>query len=188
VNQELGVSRPMQFTSIASTFDRITASFIDSLVFLPIIFLDYSIEDLTQSQLLIFLYFVVSWQLGWLYTTLLHGYRGQTLGKIRRHIQVVQFADGSHISYRRAALRDLPYIVLILVSTSVWIYANIAWFGGWYSEEHNAIASKVYWAVLYSSLGWILVECVSMFFHPQRRAIHDLIAGTIVIRQLQKAY
>ena len=163
------------------------ASFIDGLVFLPLYFLDRSIGEFTQSQLVIFLYFFVSWQLGWLYSTLLHGYRGQTLGKIRGHIQVVRSPDGGPISYRRAALRDLPYIVLILVSTGVWIYTHAAWWGGWYSEEHDAIASKVYSAVFYFSLGWLLLECVSMLFHPQRRAIHDLIAGTIVIRKPRNA-
>ena len=158
------------------------ASLIDGLIFLPIVFLDRSMGEVTQSQVVIFLYFLVSWQLGWLYSTVLHGYRGQTLGKMHKKIQVVRATDGSVISYGRAALRDLPVIVLILVSTSIWIYAHIAWWGGWYSEEHEAIMQKVYVAILYCNVGWVLLECVTMIFHPRRRAIHDLIAGTIVVR------
>ena len=159
------------------------ASFIDWLVFLPLYFLDRDMDGLTQSQLVVFLYFAVTWQLGWLYSILMHGYRGQTLGKLLLHIQVVRFADESKISYQRAALRDLPYIVLILITTGVWIWANVAWFGGWYSDEHDATAEMVYSSANYLSLGWLLLECASMLFHPQRRAIHDLIAGTIVIRK-----
>ena len=172
----------MQHTSIASSGERIIASLWDSLVFLPFITLDRYVDH-TESQLLIFLYFGVTWQLGWLYSTLLHGYRGQTLGKIRVRIQVVRSSDGSPISYRRAALRDLPYIILVLVATGFWIHSYIAWFGGWFSEDDAAVAEQVFSVVLELNIGWVLLECVSMLFHPQRRAIHDLIAGTIVIRK-----
>jgi uncharacterized RDD family membrane protein YckC len=159
------------------------ASLIDGLIFLPVVFLDQTIGQVTQSQVVIFLYFVVSWQLGWLYSTLLHGYRGQTLGKTHKKIQVVRATDGSAISYGRAALRDVPMIVLVIVGTGFWIYANVAWFGGWYSEQHDAMVQKVYSVIIFCNAGWVLLECISMLFHPQRRAIHDLIAGTIVVRR-----
>jgi uncharacterized RDD family membrane protein YckC len=169
--------------TIATKSERIMASLIDGLIFLPILFLDRSIGQMTQSQVVIFLYFLVSWQLGWPYSTLLHGYRGQTLGKMHKKIQVVRVTNGSGISYGRAALRDLPIIALMIAGTLIWVYANIAWFGGWYSEQHDAIVQKVYWLIACCNVGWVLLECVSMLVHPQRRAIHDLIAGTIVVQK-----
>jgi uncharacterized RDD family membrane protein YckC len=169
--------------TIASRYERIMASLIDGCVFLPLFFLDRAMDGFALPQWTIFLYFLVSWQLGWLYNALLHGYRGQTLGKMHKKIRVVRASDGGAINYARAALRESPYIVLVLIGTVIWIFVHVAWYGGWYSEEHDRLVSKAYLIISVSSIVWLLVEWLTMSLHPQRRAVHDLIAGTMVVRK-----
>ena len=168
---------------IASRYERIMASLIDGCVFLPVWFLDRAMDGFGLPQWIVFFYFLVSWQLGWLYNALLHGYRGQTLGKMHKKIQVVRASDGGAINFGRAVLREAPYLFLILVSTAIWMVAHVAWYGGWYSEEHDKLVTKAFVIITSSSSLWVLVEWLTMSLHPQRRAIHDLIAGTMVVRK-----
>jgi uncharacterized RDD family membrane protein YckC len=168
---------------VASRYERIMASLIDVCVFLPLFLLDQTIRAIIEKQWMLFFYFLVSWQLGWLYNALLHGYRGQTLGKMHKKIQVVRASDGGTINYRRALVRESPYIVLVLINTGICIMAQVAWYGGWYTEEHFSLASKAYLIIACASFLWVVVEWVTMSLHPQRRAIHDLIAGTMVVRK-----
>ena len=160
---------------------------VDGLVLLPLYLLDKAIHEITQVQWVVFIYFLMSLQIGWLYTTLLHGWRGQTVGKSSAGIIVVRHKSGESIGFRRAALRDAPYIVLIAICSGVWVYANVAWFRGWYSDHHDRLVDRAFMSVLYINVGWCLLELLSMLLHPQRRAIHDLIAGTVVIEKLKAA-
>ena len=166
----------------ASSLQRIAASMVDGVLFLPLLFIDRHMEQ-QNSLWLVFLYFLVTWQFGWLYTTLLHGWRGQTLGKLRQRIQLVRFSDGGPVSFKRAAVRELPYIALILASSGAWIYIHIAWWGGWFTEQHQGIMDKISSVTLQLSVCWTLLEFITMLFHPKGRALHDLVAGTMVIRK-----
>lgn len=167
----------------ATASDRIRASISDGFLFLPIILLDRSIGSLTESQALVFAYFLVSQHLGWIYNVLFHGYRGQTLGKSLRNIEVVQASDGAPLGYRRAFLRDSPYVVMCLICSVAWTYSNVAWWGGWQTDTGDEVVNKIYSAASWFSIGWCLLEVASFSLHPQRRAIHDLIAGSIVVNK-----
>ena len=129
--------------------------------------------------------------LGLLYTILLHGARGQTLGKMLTGIKIVTL-DGNDIGYYRAVLRDSVNICLIAINIVAVVIMLSSWGGvDWHSlgirEQMRILAERrpLYgpWTAAYTV--WMWSEIIVMLFNEKRRALHDFIAGTVVVR-LQK--
>ena len=165
----------------AARIRRIAAAFIDCIPFLPLYFADRWMETQTNQHLL-FAYFTISWQLGWLYFAYLHYRFGQTLGKWRHRIRLVSFSDGQKVTWRQALIRESPYILMIAICTVVWIASNIAWYLDVFTERWDQWSQLVFSWSGYAGIIWGLIELLSMAFHPLRRSLPDLMAGTIVIR------
>ena len=96
--------------------------------------------------------------------------QGQSLGKRLLKIQVLR-TTGEFLSLPLSFLR---YSVLALIFYNSWIYTALPFLNGYPT-----------FLILYS--GFILalmVGCVFLVaFHPAKRGIHDLIAGTVVVRK-----
>jgi uncharacterized RDD family membrane protein YckC len=167
--------------TIASSGARVRAGIVDGLLFLPVFFLDRYVDSLSLPQSLVFAYFLLTWQFGWLYTTALHGWRGQTVGKALVGIRVVRHADRGPLGWWRAVVRDSPYIILVLASSAVWTVWNLAYVAGQMTPGLDAWADTVFEALSYINLGWIMLEFMTMILHPERRSIHDLLAGSVVV-------
>ena len=105
-----------------------------------------------------------------IYFVVLHGLYGQTVGKYLMKVKVVDL-NGSSIGFKRAALRDLPQI--ILVGASLIPIMNVT-FGGTPEEPVTPVL------ILMSV--WGLADVLVFLLNPAGRALHDLIAGTIVVR------
>jgi RDD family len=87
---------------IASRRERVLAGFIDGLLFLPLVVLDWQVAAADWAAGAELAYFLISWRLGWAYTVALHGWRGQTIGKAAVGIRVVRRADRGRLSGRRS--------------------------------------------------------------------------------------
>ena len=79
---------------------------------------------------------------------------------------------------RQALIRDIGYIVLNMLSLSYLIYLV---FAGHYSRG-TAVTTLPGQILVWASFGWFLLEIISMGTNDKRRAFHDLIAGTVVVR------
>jgi len=116
-----------------------------------------------------------------LYNVVLHGMYGQTLGK--RFMKVIVLdVNENKISFRHAILRDIVSIVIILLAfipelplivkgidpIQQYLEGSLPWY---------------YWAMTFSMFGWFMIELITMLSNKKRRALHDFIAGTIVIRK-----
>lgn len=112
-----------------------------------------------------------------LYSVLLHTLYGQTFGKMIFDIKVVDYKTEGSISLNQALLRDsVPIIMLIL----------LVFFSVFFPLETTEDLSS--WK-LYTIIGlsisfliWHLLEIITMLFNEKNRAIHDYLAGTVVIR------
>ena len=62
------------------------------------------------------------------------------------------------------------------------VYWNAAYFAGRGTEELDASADHLFDLIFYMNLGWVLLELLSMMVHPERRALHDLLAGSVVVK------
>jgi uncharacterized RDD family membrane protein YckC len=157
---------------------RFWAGFIDGLVFLPITFLDGVLSAPTLGPYILVTWGVISYSVYWLYSVLLHARYGQTLGKTATKVRVLDLSEGRIPSLKQAFIRDIGYIVLNSLSLFWFLYLIVA---GRYTNQGDVVSGPG--ALLgFASLGWFLLEIVTMLTNPKRRAFHDFIAGTVVVR------
>ena len=155
---------------------RFLALFIDSLVFLPLTILSYAVGD-SNLPLVIFYLWVLVVNLAYpFYTILMHARYGQTLGKMVAKVKVVDLNDNP-ITIQHAVMRELPQIIfnssLIFVSLPNTVQAQDA---SYFSI--SSVTSIIGFSVIFWSISDILV----FLFNDKRRALHDFIAKTVVIR------
>lgn len=161
---------------------RFWAGCIDTLVIYPFIsFIHNWLITLSLPIPLFILWSVFSNCSYVLYNVFLHGMYGQTLGKRLMKVIVLDVNENK-ISFRHAILRDIVSIVIIILAfipevplilkgvdpIQQYSKGNLPWY---------------YWAMTLSMFGWFMVELITMLSNNKRRALHDFIAGTIVIRK-----
>ncbi len=111
------------------------------------------------------------------YSVALHTLYGQTFGKMALDVKVVDHLSEKGISFKQAFLRDcVPVVMLILLLiASIFVPVDQA------AEAPNwLIYAMMAFGVSYFL--WHLLEIITMLFNDKNRAMHDFIAGTVVIR------
>ena len=82
-------------------------------------------------------------------------------------------------SWRQALLREIGTVVPSTCGLVYFIYLVLA-------KKYTMAASlENYWplaALGFLNVGWFVLEITTMLANQKRRALHDLIAGTVVIR------
>ncbi len=157
-------------------WQRFFAAIIDGLVMWPI---GFGLKYLLGSDIG---YVVIIGQLlnsfsPYLYSVLFHGFKGQTLGKMAMGVIVVDFETEGEIDLKQAFLRDSVPIVLMV---GVYIYSLIMFVGNLENAGFVAFAPLFFIAIL--NFIWVSLEIFSMLFNDKSRAVHDLIAKTVVVR------
>lgn len=106
------------------------------------------------------------------YTIYFNANFGGTVGKSKCHIRVVDAKTEEEIGYKQALLRDSIPLVLSII-----LYSNAL------SQEGERIANSEAFLIVPAIMGiWFIAEILTMLTNEKRRALHDLIAGTVVIR------
>jgi uncharacterized RDD family membrane protein YckC len=106
----------------------------------------------------------------------MHGKYGQTLGKMACKIVVLDVSEQS-LTMRQAVLRDILGLILLCVGLTHNIPRIV---------QGIDISAPPNLLIVFSGLGLFLVEIVTMFTNDKRRALHDFIAGSVVIRKPSK--
>jgi uncharacterized RDD family membrane protein YckC len=156
---------------------RFGAGWIDSLLWIPPIFLDYWFGENVHSPMLL-----ASWLIAYtfsynIYSVAMHTRFGQTLGKMVTGVKVLDISENK-LSLRQALLRDCVPIGLSFLIIFKQLPGVIA--GG----VSSANVELGYWDNLemYGTMLWFAAELVTMLANSKRRALHDLIAGSVVVR------
>ncbi|MFC1794158.1 RDD family protein [Planctomycetota bacterium] len=161
---------------------RVAASIIDRIIFLPFAIIT-SFVIRSDSVLLIGLWDQFLYWAWILYSVLLHGYRGQTIGKMACNVKVKDLSL-KPLSMKQAVLRDIVPILSMLVFTC---YA-ISHFDVYYSSAMTAgLVPKWIIVVQFMSVIWAVAEIITMLTNNKRRAIHDFVAGSVVCREVPLA-
>jgi len=161
---------------------RVAASIIDRIIFLPFAIIT-SFVILSDSVLLIGLWDQFRYWAWILYSVLLHGYRGQTIGKMACNVKVKDFSH-KPLSMKQAVLRDIVPILSTLVFTC---YA-ISHFDVYYSSARtDGLVPKWIIVAQFMSVIWAAAEIITMLTNNKRRAIHDFVAGSVVCREVPLA-
>ncbi len=112
------------------------------------------------------------------YAIAMHAAYGQTLGKMVTGVKVLDVAEGRKLSLRQAIVRDIVPLLVTAAST-VYLLA----FGAMLEDARlSGMAAVVQYAIGAAVLVWGVAEIVTMLFNRKRRAVHDFIAGTVVVR------
>ena len=158
---------------------RIIAAIVDSFVLLPLVAVYWATEIPGVPMPVLILCYVLLAAASHIYNIYLHGRYGQTLGKMFAKVKVVTRDDGP-ISFYQAYLRDIPYLILGVVSLIADI-TRMTTAGG-----HVAVPEFGTDVLMDSITVLMLIVVGADIFvtvaHPQRRSLHDLIAGTVAVR------
>ncbi|MEZ0254741.1 MAG: RDD family protein [Chthoniobacter sp.] len=157
---------------------RFCAGFVDGLVFIPLDLVDGYLSAPARGPFVLIVWAVLSYSAYWLYSVLLHARYGQTLGKMATRIRVLDLSEERIPSLRQAFIRDVGYILLNTFSLAWFVYLVIA---GRYSGVADVPTGPGMF-LSFASLGWFLLEVITMLTNNKRRAFHDFIAGTVVVR------
>ena len=190
MNEDLSAAKGESQSQIiyAGFWRRFLAVFIDILVLLPFIQLFIWLDSI--SRIVALSLAVPSAGLLWAYDFYLHGKYGQTLGKWAARIQVRRL-NGMPIGWRESFLRSSVYLVFTMIFTaggmygllqiSSYEYINVPWRE---LGSHLSVFRPVFYEPVDTMLSvWLWSEVVVLLFNRKKRALHDFIAGTVVVHK-----
>lgn len=159
-------------------FPRFWAGIIDTLIAIPFFIAITLLWEASTSTLVAVLCFAIVTFAYAAYSILMHGYYGQTLGKRAMKIRVLS-VDDEPASMRQALLRDCVWLALAIIGFFLDLPEVL---GGEYLTTLNEETSLLEDIIAHGTSAWLVLEMITMLFNDKRRAIHDLIAGTVVVR------
>jgi uncharacterized RDD family membrane protein YckC len=112
---------------------------------------------------------------GLAYSIVLHAIWGQTLGKRLMGIRVLD-VSGNRLSVPQAFMRDLIGIVLALWGFPAQLDRMVHGF-----STQAATTGRTDWLLVVST-ALFAAELATMLTNPKRRAVHDFLAGSVVVR------
>jgi uncharacterized RDD family membrane protein YckC len=155
---------------------RFCAGFVDGLVFMPLGWLDRWVLGASRPATVLIAWMLFSYSAYWLYSVLMHGFYGQTLGKKALGVKVLDVSE-TPISMRQAFLRESIYIAINTMALIISIYLVLSGSRG--DSESLSIAVMI---LGLGALIWFVTEILTCLMNQKRRAVHDFIAGTVVVK------
>lgn len=157
---------------------------VDTCVFLPLTVTISFVLSLNIPRFLAAILVIIQ-NLAWLvYTVAMHARYGQTIGKMVTKVRVVDFRTEGKISWAQAWLREGIPLFLSLGLVGYEVYAILSGRitpsalenGQAYNENGPS------WSLTLIPGLWFIAEVLTMLTNKKRRALHDIIAGTVVVR------
>lgn len=112
------------------------------------------------------------------YTVISHAKFGCTVGKYFLNLRVYNM-EGKLPGWSRAAIRDCGPLILAIYLT--YHQCGLAISGVSVAQVYD-YPTKANPLLGLAAFFWFLLEIMTMLYHRRRRALHDLVAGTQVIR------
>lgn len=156
---------------------RLGAAIIDTLVFAPLIIADKLIRDTFENKIGILLWLTIITAITILYSVYFHLKFGQTVGKMVAKVKVVDISETKNISLKQALLRDSVYIIFEIIRLGYFATLIMKFL----MPTSNLLEDYDDFGMIIS-LVWVGLELTSMLTNSKKRAIHDFLAGTVVIR------
>lgn len=163
-----------------STFwPRFLAGFVDGLVLSPISLLDGYLTSPVRSVPVLVCWAIFSYSAYSIYSVTMHARYGQTVGKMAAKVRVLNVNEDRLPTVRQAILRDIGTIYCAALGLGYTLYQIAT-----HSYTAKAGFSHTFLIVVGTiNIGWFLLEFATMVTNEKRRAFHDLLAGTVVVRE-----
>lgn len=155
---------------------RIVAGIIDGFIVMPPTILLQFLVDMASVFWLSFFFSIFTDIAIWAYFILGHGLYGRTVGKKTQNVRVVDFKTEQPISMIQAFRRELLFIILAVLALIVSALIDFV------PVTDQLTLSALTYGVMLLQLAFIIVQSVYCLNNPKRRALHDLIGGTVVVR------
>jgi uncharacterized RDD family membrane protein YckC len=171
----------------ATFWQRVGAWLIDLLILSPLLPLDYFFGGLSR---LYHLYALAPIELfsAFFYVYLVVRFGG-TPGKLMLGLRVARL-DGSTVTLKAAVVRysvpwALALAISILTTVAAFGMSDEAYLALDYYERSDALDARqpMIMTATWAYLGWMLGCLVAVLCNRKRRALHDFMAGTVVIRK-----
>ena len=161
---------------------RFFAEFADGLVLLPVSLATGWVwrHAATVPLPLLALHYLVSRLLFFIYEIYFLGTHGQTPGKMALGVVVLDVSERRHVSYRQALLRNAVPLGFTLLLLPYQLFQILT--GRFYLLHPGSKPDVVSWLLGQVIMVWFLLEIVTMTFNSKRRALHDFIAGSVVVK------
>jgi uncharacterized RDD family membrane protein YckC len=160
----------------ATLWRRFCARWVDGLIFLPLA-LTYLYAPLHSASMPIqVLAYVANCCAFPVYSIWMHGKYGQTIGKMACKVIVLDLSERP-LSMKQAVLRNIFDVVVVPIELFVNIPLIIQ---GVDVFSHENTPDQI---LLYLGTAWFAIEVVTVLANRKRRALHDFIAASVVIRR-----
>jgi len=172
--------------SYAGFWRRFGAFWLDVVVFMPVGI--FAIWFWGQTQAAQTIWLLPGAAIGvWFHVYLVKRYGG-TPGKLMLGLRILK-VDGSPVGYKEAMLRYSPLFALALLASvafalASWNLSEAEYLGlGWKERQARLTEMTPPWyrPVFALEQIWIWSEFLVMMTNKKRRAIHDFLAGTVVV-------
>ena len=174
---------PLRYRGYAGFWPRLAANLVDALVLLPLVAFVYG----SRSQSVYLRAGLPLTLISAAYPIVMHALYGQTLGKMVARVRVVT-VDAEPIGWKHAVARSAIEVALALVSqfavlSAVQHMPAAAWNQDFAALSKAIRAMEPGWGHLASTLAalWSMSELAVLLTNHKRRALHDFIAGTVVV-------
>jgi uncharacterized RDD family membrane protein YckC len=155
---------------------RLCARIADGLVFMPIVLIGTFLFGRSTVSWVRVVWFSIAQCAVLVYVIVMHGIYGQTLGKMSCHVTVRDISERP-LSMKQAVLRDI--VDIILLPLGLWVYLPQVIRHGSLEPSDPPFLSSLF---TYICMGWVWLDGLTMLTNSKRRALHDFIAGSVVVR------
>ncbi|GEL11803.1 hypothetical protein FGL01_25420 [Flavobacterium glycines] len=161
----------------------------DSIILLPVLFLILYLNGLSINMY--FYTIIPNLLIGIWYNIYLPKKYGGTPGKLIAGIKIIKI-NGKPIGWKEAILRHSVLFILTIFSVIVMIIsllkANETVFNslGWLKQTEYlmSLAAIPFMVHAWTSNIWIYSEFFVLLTNKRKRAVHDFIAGTVIVRKV----
>lgn len=113
-----------------------------------------------------------------IYSVVFHGMFSQTIGKMVMGVVLLDVKTEKYIGFTHALLRDSVIIACTILTYTAWLIG---------SDSNGLVTDQQFLDILVIialvRFCWVLLEIITMLFNKKRRALHDFIGGTVVVRE-----
>jgi uncharacterized RDD family membrane protein YckC len=155
---------------------RLGAVYVDAIILVPLLIVSWLLLAHSTLTGIRVAWFIVAQCAALVYQIVMHGLYGQTLGKMSCHV-IVRDISERPLSMKQAVLRNIFGIALFPLG--LWVYLPQVIHGASIAGFHRTPAGRV---LSWLGVGWTVIEVVTLLANEKRRAVHDYIAGSVVIR------
>ena len=156
-------------------FRRLGAAVIDSIIFTPLLMLDLWILNQTDNVWIVFTWTAFNSALYYLYSIYFHYKFGRTIGKWVMRIKMLDVSESKLLTLKQSFRRDSLYIAIQIIGLLYFLFLVAK------TGDLDIIIMDYRNFIDYSFLCWMALELITMLTNEKRRAIHDWLAGSVVI-------